>query len=227
MSESSSKPGKRVSKLTIATLLFGLILAVVFIYGRYCTYLNGQQMKSGTFDSIVPILVMLSCGAMFAVCGIAAFIRAVMRKGLQPLVAAIVVTGLIVAVDFIPMPSYMDGVALTLSRQDEKFYQDLEQRLSNLPKRSSSDSWPTIPDSWFNELPGLAAIFPSHKKPWWKPRIFTKETHFDVIVGGSLAGTTGIRIYRTNETPLHLIATEYVGSFREIYPRVYAYQQYY
>jgi hypothetical protein len=176
---------------------------------------------------MLTTLVMLSCGAMFAVCGLAAFIRAVMRKGLQPLAAAIVATGLIVSVDFIPMPSHIDGVAKTLSGHDERFYRELEQRLSKLPKPSSTGESPTIPDSWYNELPALAAIFPSHKETWGKPRIWTKETHFDVIVGGSLAGTTGIRIYRTNESPVHLKATEYVGSFREIYPRVYAYQQYY
>jgi hypothetical protein len=227
VSKSSFKPRKRVSKLTIATLLLGLIVAVVMMYGRHCAYLNGQRMESATFQGMLPIFVILSCGAMFAVCGIAAFIRALMRKGLQPLAAAIVATGLIVAVDFIPMPSYIDGVALTLSRQDEKFYRDLEQRLSNLPKPSGIEKSPTIPDSWYDQLPGLSAIFPNHKETWGEPRIWTKETHFDVIVGGSLAGTTGFRIYRPTATPKHLNTTEYVGAFKGVYPRVYAYHQYY
>ena len=190
-------------------------------------YLSGQRMQSATFDHMLTTGVILSCGALFAVCGVAAFIRAVMRKGFQPLVAAIAATGFIVAVDFVPLPSYIDGVALTLSRQDEKFYRELEQRLSKLPKSSGTDKTPTIPDSWYDELPGLTAIFPGHTETWGAPRIWTKETHFDVIVGGSIGGTTGIRIYRTSETPAHLKATEYVGSFKEIYPRVYAYQQYY
>lgn len=173
------------------------------------------------------IALMIASGALLALTMFVAPFQAILRRKFQPLFAALLVGALGVIAYFIPFPTYIDGVATTLSKQDEKFYRDLERRLAKLPKPSASESSPTIPATWYDELPGLAAIFPGHKKPWGSVRIWAADTHFDVVIGGSLAGTTGFRIYRTNETPEHLNATEYVGAFREVHPRVYAYQRFY
>lgn len=224
----SRKRRRRLSLHALAILFAGFIGIAAWIVSRYSAYRSGMVLEDtmGLLE-IALMVTMVVSGALLALSMFVAPFQAILRRKFQPLFAALIVGAIASITYIIPFPTYIDGVAATIGRQDESFYRNLERRLSKLPKPSGMDKSPTIPAQWFTDLPGLTAIFPAHKEPWGEPRVWKTKTHFDVLVGGSLGGTRGFRIYRTNDTPEHLNAAEYAGSFREVYPRVYAYQRFY
>jgi hypothetical protein len=201
--------------LTALILILGTIGIGTYIYLKLLVHERGKALESiNSIESLIAVPVWLIIFLLLAITGSLSLYFALRRKRFSALIASILVASSAYLVGFFPLPSHIEGIANTLSKYDERFYLNLS--------KPDNGAHP-IPEKILNEFPELKKIFP----PDWDIKFQKSNDHLDVFVSSGMGGLRGFRIYAGEDVNPYSNTAEYVGSFKKIKPKVYAYTRVY
>jgi len=211
-------PGRRVSLHAVVIVLSCLSAIWLFWHERQEFYQQGLQMKPVFWAGVPAMFGLLALAGVWLLATVVAIIRALMRKGTQP-VAAVLVSLVLVAGSglFLEFPDFTDGVADIVAKRDEAFYLRISKRLRELPNTTDDGK---VPLEFLEQEPELAAIFPNPREERTWPRFFAGPDYLEVSSGwGRGVG------FRVCESSAGYPSREEMEQeiFKRVYSRVFAY----
>ncbi|MBK1792860.1 hypothetical protein [Persicirhabdus sediminis] len=216
-------------KVVWVSLLATIGYAVLHFYTADQYYQAGLQIKSLIAgNAIYGDLLKFCFFIVMLVCWFVGLFRVFTQKKYQPAVICTVMLAISLGMKYIPVPTYFDGIEQAVAENDQAFYQALREEVlladQTVDKSSSRHDEITMPAEIYEKYPRLGELFPDHYSFEQEDvRYKIEDDALNIFRGNGLVGHHGVRIYKAPKADPYEGVSEYIGSFRKVYPTVYTY----